>query len=217
MTNALSKPRVLPFASAASLLLFCATCVLWIGSYWIEIGRPDVMSKRGYRISTTRGRVYIQRLLTDVTPSQQYFFVLPIPRVVGDRQIAPSRQRALMLRQIEGNVGNTVVFGFGITFAKASISNGFGFGLRRISDRGNRPGWQDVTTISIPYWSVCALASGFPCIAIWRWHRRIWRSRRRKRLGLCRSCGYDLRSTPQAAGPQVPRCPECGARGKASG
>ncbi len=43
-----------------------------------------------------------------------------------------------------------------------------------------------------------------------RWlflHRR---ERRRLRLDLCPVCGYDLRATPEAGGPLLERCPECG-------
>lgn len=35
-------------------------------------------------------------------------------------------------------------------------------------------------------------------------HRRIMN-------GLCHNCAYDLRATPKADGPRLPRCPECGA------
>jgi len=33
---------------------------------------------------------------------------------------------------------------------------------------------------------------------------------RRMPRGLCEACGYDLRATPQAQGPLLSRCPECG-------
>ena len=35
--------------------------------------------------------------------------------------------------------------------------------------------------------------------------RVLWQKRQRKKLGLCLTCGYDLRGTTEAD-----RCPECG-------
>lgn len=51
-----------------------------------------------------------------------------------------------------------------------------------------------------PFWSV-SLATGAPPVG---WSLlRLRRRRRQKKLGLCPTCGYDLRATPD-------RCPECG-------
>jgi hypothetical protein len=52
---------------------------------------------------------------------------------------------------------------------------------------------------SIPMWLVLALAAILPLTNLLSLLRR----RRRKVLGLCPNCGYDLRHSPE-------RCPECG-------
>ena len=68
---------------------------------------------------------------------------------------------------------------------------------RTYQDRGRQ-----VTTVVIPLWFPMVLTLVLPLC--WR------RQGRRARLGLCLQCGYDLRATPDATGPRLPRCPECG-------
>jgi hypothetical protein len=60
-------------------------------------------------------------------------------------------------------------------------------------------------------WLLACLTAAVP---VWRAGRFLARRRRLRRLALdghCRRCGYDLRATPDPAGPRLPACPECGA------
>ena len=43
----------------------------------------------------------------------------------------------------------------------------------------------------------------FALMLSWRWYVPLRRRRKRKKLGLCVKCGYDLRASQD-------RCPECG-------
>jgi len=57
----------------------------------------------------------------------------------------------------------------------------------------------DITYVAAPYWFLALLAAT-PAALKWR---SVARLRRKRRLGLCLGCGYDLRGSPG-------RCPECG-------
>jgi len=53
--------------------------------------------------------------------------------------------------------------------------------------------------LSIPYWLTLAISAPL-ILPSWTAHRR---RAKRSKLGLCPTCGYDLRAAPD-------RCPECG-------
>ena len=64
----------------------------------------------------------------------------------------------------------------------------------------DKTGRSPYTALAVPWWAIAALPATSAALAIASWTR----SRRRRKLGRCPSCGYDLRATPD-------RCPECGA------
>ena len=70
-----------------------------------------------------------------------------------------------------------------------SLRNGFGFYAIRSGE---------MRVVGIPYWFLFVLVAT-PTYH-WLWSRRRWAA-----PGLCRTCGYDLRATPD-------RCPECGTK-----
>ena len=70
---------------------------------------------------------------------------------------------------------------------------GWGYGGRDYAPYGA------YRALIMPHWSLALLFAILPALYL----RSTIRSRRRRRIGHCPRCGYDLRATPE-------RCPECG-------
>lgn len=68
----------------------------------------------------------------------------------------------------------------------------------------------DVPPASVHHWQAVAATTLPPLLWLGAAARRTWVGRRRRRLGLCRRCAYDLRGIPPGV------CPECGG-GRAAG
>lgn len=62
---------------------------------------------------------------------------------------------------------------------------------------------------AIPCWMPAAVFAFLPAKRVCAFACRRWRRNRAAR-GQCPACGYDLRATPDAGGPLMARCPECG-------
>jgi hypothetical protein len=178
--------RLFVLGSAVSFVLFVVATGLWLRSYWYSEG---VVSR--YRIGpvqrgleSSRGRIAYH-----VTWSSY------------GRQI-----------QMEGvkwfsfSVGppGTIERNFGERTTDLSLA-GFSFlcGDYRaggwLHSEQPHPYW----AIIVPYWFLVFVTGLLPlrCGLLMRGR---WRYEKRRRLGLCEHCGYDLRATPE-------RCPECGA------
>ena len=77
---------------------------------------------------------------------------------------------------------------------------GIGFSFARGQLTG-ATGTVRVTIVAVPHWFLAAATVALP--ALWLLRRRPALRRHRLAHGLCPSCGYDLRASPD-------RCPECG-------
>jgi len=77
------------------------------------------------------------------------------------------------------------------------LHGGFAFRVRKYQPDPLRVPKRSVI-VSSPYWALALAFLLVPAAWVWQWFRTLCR-----RPGLCASCGYDLRATPE-------RCPECG-------
>jgi hypothetical protein len=168
--------------TCVSLILLVATLVFWVRSYRYS-ERVDWRSERGWRsVRTARGYVVVDLFLADwsgydaLFHGPKYQRDLPGPPINWLMQLGGSR----------GDVDGEWKRG------------GFAWYEKRNRQRGT------LTAMGVaPFWSVAAVTATLPLGWAGMKLRSRVRRRRRRGVGLCPSCGYDLRATPE-------RCPECG-------
>lgn len=180
--------RLFTLASLLSLLLCLALSALCTRSFW----RHDSVSftychlaKTGWvgtelKLGSLHGELIWDYLHDDFLPGQQppeYYR----GKIRGPAwSSVPARQSRIDLR------GQPLAWaGFGAVVLRGA----------------NSAATYSRTSVAIPYWLVLFVTALLPGRTLARLARD--RYRRAFRPGVCRSCGYDLRGTPE-------RCPECG-------
>ena len=179
------RRRLLHLLTAFSLLLCVVVSVLWVRSYqahdvlsWDRADNSGGQHHRWYRVvASGRGRI---ALSWDAE-------VAAVADITPEEAARPTGRW-----QWGGWHRESPRYpspGFGGT---PNLRWGFHFRWNR------RPGTVRREVI-LPYWALALPALAFPAC------RLLIRSRRseRRRRGVCLTCGYDLRATPD-------RCPECG-------
>jgi hypothetical protein len=168
--------------TALSLLVCVAAVALWVRSYragdwWLLDWRVAVVASKGqvsFRFSTGSPSVG-----QEATPGWRH-------RAEQPMRLAVPRG---MSRETIGGMG-------------PNQYTSFEFGLWGLGVRHNYNSQRGAIFLLVPYWFVVAAALVIPALRIVAAARR-WLRRRRKSLGLCSRCGYDMRATPD-------HCPECG-------
>jgi hypothetical protein len=178
------RRKLLTLFSVVSLLLCVAACVLWARSFvWYE--RVMWASPDKYRrVQSLNGRLVFE--LTTGYPLKN------ASSLTSERVNDDQKDIDWAVGLADGWQSNKDVVDWKLgSFAYAASSARY-FPAQRIATR--------VRMLVIPYWAVVAATAILPSTALLRMMRRMTRRRR----GLCRNCGYDLRASSE-------RCPECGA------
>ena len=186
------KHRLLNLLTAPSLLLCVAVVVLWVRSYFTadQFGRCYRSVDSGWLCDRSYG------LFSDggVVAFADYRLAVAVP---GYHRWHP--ETPLVFSPSSGWIDNPSP----VAFRTDGDNPLFGFLYRHQTTLGATPGEEERKHyLGVPYWFLAVLTAG-PAVHHLGVPLRRQLARRRDRLGLCPSCGYDLRATPG-------RCPECG-------
>ena len=173
-------PRLFTLCSAASLLLCVAVGVLWVRSYWVADALARQWTYTLVGAGTSRGGALL--------------YTLSGPPIPTGKKLVPYGVRHTTHEPSDLD-DSFVQLGFSADpFGSFRYDVGPG-----VSSRGTRLHEVTVRALGFPLWCPFAVTALLPAI----WLNTLVRQRRRKKLRLCASCGYDLRASPE-------RCPECG-------
>jgi hypothetical protein len=174
------KRRLLNVLTALSLLLCVTVCAAWALSYWYYQGVRYGKGRFAVRVDSQQGLFRIDS--TAQWPGLSF-------GLAGDHKGLTSADRErgsdYFLRECGSRVGH-----FGVGRWIVPVAN---------FTRGGPETLTPYTVLVAPHWSLALASAVMPAVWLFRWRRH----RERPKAGVCRSCGYDLRATPE-------RCPECG-------
>ena len=183
--------------TALSLLLFVATVVLWVRS-------ADTIDEFEYHRYVRAGAA-VHRLTWSITSINGG---IGITRVTGsapagdlDTPIGMWCEHRQEDSQPQAYPSGGIILVDGTSRAGLRW-RGFIIGQTPYYTTGGK--WQfRLRFVTVPAWFAVLTTAALPTVRFLRW-RRNRRALSHGRRGLCPSCGYDLRATPD-------RCPECGA------
>jgi hypothetical protein len=187
-----SHQRLLNAATALSIALCLASGLLSIRSYFARDLLPREITHNGWQVQSWGGRlIFVRTTIANLNGAVRMNVSVegpstPIPKVKLPAEVPLADQMGMTIRNAPTHWG----FDGSISDSWPALS----IGPNNQSQRGF-----SADVYSIPLWSIFAIMVLLNCPMIFLWHR----SRKRFSAGLCQSCGYDLRATPNL-------CPECG-------
>jgi hypothetical protein len=171
-----------------SLLLFVATALLWARSHFYRDGARVRVTRTPQNQPAIHHLVEAQSTGGQVELSIQTWTDETWKRVRDNNPLADRRFFAWSFAEPNHAY---------LSLSPNSFWNRIGFRYYRGYDH---------RSVYVPYWFLAAV-TGLQLAPLTFKRARRRRSRSRERRGLCPSCGYDLRATPE-------RCPECGSTTK---
>jgi hypothetical protein len=200
--------RVLGLLAAVSLVLFFLAAAGWIGSYQatgmqIYCGVGGVSGEPVVHFWSLRSQGGGMLFVASRNYGRIYY------ELAAENNLAPGRDRNFSW------IVAKPVKAYPVSPSELSDAPKWGAQLGFSATVKPKQGWSPrhggtLFALALPYWFLCLLAAPLPLAWVLRFRRRR-RIARRAGSGLCKSCGYDLRATPEVSGALLPICPECGA------
>jgi hypothetical protein len=194
------RRRLFTFCSAVSLLLCVAVCAGWVRSlahFEIVTVRYERWPRADDHRSTFLGVSWYSNtlrfeLICTHRPPAHFALVLRTRTAAETAKWLKEHQAVHppgLRAAFDGDDVTGVMNGFPPGYAAGHFPYGTGMGAT-----GER--W----VLSVRPWLPALATALLPAVWVYRFRK----TRRARRIGLCTTCGYDLRATPG-------RCPECGA------
>ena len=181
------KRRLFTILSALSLLLFVAVVVAWVWSGWVA----EILGYQSSSWTADLTRMYVRNYGIELANGRLGVFYDWYDTVVeAEHRVQGKWQGGWMRlshddRHMLGLTRGTSRLGF-----HAHLNTHGAYGPYMAGG---------TTYLAAPFWMVSAALIILPTARLCWWRKR----RSRRGTGVCYSCGYDLRATPD-------RCPECG-------